>query len=162
MGSVQVFFKIFLSEKKVYIFVKNKKEFIAIEEIKEYKRFAFRGDIIKMSIAFILGASINNVVGSVSNHLVKPIINFILIKPNSLWSNFDIHLDKGIKVELGDFFSNFFEFLVTSIILYIIYVKLLGKVINIKESTKCCEFCMSEISKYAKKCPKCTSVLTPR
>lgn len=137
--------------------MKKKKDFIAIEEIQEYKKFAFRGDIIKMSIAFILGASINNVVGSIGNNLVKPIIGFILIKPNSLWSNFDIYLDKGIKIELGNFFSSFFEFLVTSIVLYVIYVKLLGKVINIKENTKCCEFCMSQISKYARKCPNCTS-----
>jgi len=142
--------------------VKNKREFIAIEEINQYKKFAFRGDIIKMSIAFLLGASINNVVNSISNNLVKPIINFILIKPNSMMSSFAIQLDKNIKIELGNFFSSFFELLVTSIILYIVYVKLLGKVINIKENKKCCEFCMSEISKYAKKCPNCTSNLYAR
>lgn len=139
--------------------MKNKKEFITIEEINQYKKFAFREDITKMSIAFILGASINKVVSSIGNNLLGPIINFIIMKPSSIWSNISIKLDENTKIDLGVFFNALFEFLITSIVLYVIYIKLLGRLIKVKENTKRCEYCMSEINKYANKCPHCTSNL---
>ena len=64
---------------------KINKNFIKKEDIEQYKNFAFKEDMLKMSIAFILGSSFNKVVTGISDSILMPLINFIIIQTGDYW-----------------------------------------------------------------------------
>jgi len=142
----------------------EKKEFITRDEIKseikKFKQFAFKEDMLKIAIAVIIGGSINKMANSASNNILNPIVNFLLYRPGNFWNGYVVHLNKDIKLEVGNFLSNIFEFLIVSLIVYIVYVKIMQNLIKQERNTKTCSFCFSEIHKLAKRCPQCTSKIS--
>ena len=65
--------------------IKEKAREEARQEFEDFSKFAFRGSMIQMSVAFILGAAFKNVVTSISENLIMPIINFLLNKTGTEW-----------------------------------------------------------------------------
>lgn len=146
----------------------KEKNFIDKKEIENYKKFAFKDDMLKMSVAFMLGASFNKVVTGISELLIMPFINFIIMQTGDSWRKWKIEPIENLKIEIGQFLGVLIDFVLISIILYIIYYKIIS---NLKKNyddqknneklidTKICNFCMSEINLNAIKCPKCTGNL---
>lgn len=139
----------------------EERAFIGEKEIKKYKEFAFKEDMLKMSIAFILGASFNKVVTGISDLIIMPIINFVLIQTGETWRKWSIEPIHGLKLEIGQFLGILVDFILISIILYIIYMKIISKITSNSKTQqiKKCPLCMSEINILATKCPKCTGDL---
>lgn len=137
------------------------KPFINKKEIKNYKEFAFKDDMFKLAIGFILGNSFNSVVGGLSDYLVMPVIKFILSETGEEWRKWKFIPFKGLEFELGKLAGTFVDFLLVSIILYIIYFKIIGSIIkrDKSENIKDCPFCYSKIDVRAKRCKYCTSDL---
>lgn len=137
------------------------KSFIGEKEIKKYKEFAFKEDMFKMSIAFIMGASFNKVVTGISDLLLMPLINFIIIQTGESWRKWKIEPIDGLRIEIGQFLGVLVDFLLISVILYIIYAKIIKNITNSNKCTptKICPLCFSEINSLATKCPKCTGDL---
>jgi large conductance mechanosensitive channel len=104
-------------------------------EFEEYKKFAFKGDMIKISIGIILGNSFNTIVQSISNNILMPIINFLISKTGSNWRDLNLELINGLNLEIGKFLGSIIDFLLISIFLYVIYVKFLIKFINNKNQS---------------------------
>lgn len=104
----------------------EKENKIIKNEIKEFKKFAFKGDMIKISIGIILGNSFNEVVKSISDNIIMPIVNFIITKTGN-WRNWDFEIVDGLNLEIGRFLGNSIEFLLTAMLLYLFYMKLIQK-----------------------------------
>ena len=102
-------------------------ELIGKDEYDEFKRFAFKDKMIDMSIAFILGASFKSVVNSIANNIFMPFINYITQQAGNDWRELKYEPLQGLNFEIGLFIGSFVDFLLTAIILYIIYKKLLKK-----------------------------------
>lgn len=138
------------------------KKFIGEKEIKKYKEFAFKEDMLKMSIAFILGASFNKVVTGISDLILMPIINFVIIRTGDAWRKWSFEPLSGLKFEIGQFLGILVDFILISSILYIIYNKIINKIINYDKNieNKNCPLCQSQIHILATKCPKCTGDLS--
>lgn len=141
------------------------KKFISNKELEKYKKFALKEDMLKMSIAFILGAAFNNVVKGISDLLIMPFINFILLHTGESWRSFEVEPADGLVLELGKFLGTCVDFVLISIILYVLYMKIL-KNIKLREEveikcleTKVCPLCKSTIHYLATKCPECTGDL---
>jgi len=138
------------------------KKFISNKELVEYKKFALKEDMLKMSTAFILGAAFNNVVKGISDLLIMPFINFIILKTGESWRKFKIEPIQGLVLEVGQFLGYLVDFILISIILYVFYIKILKNIKLQKEvdlkciETKDCPLCQSRIHYLAKKCPECT------
>jgi large conductance mechanosensitive channel len=50
--------------------------------LKEFKDFLFRGNIVELAVAFVMGIAFAAVVNSLVNNLVMPIIAMIIGKPD--------------------------------------------------------------------------------
>jgi large conductance mechanosensitive channel len=139
----------------------NQKSFIGENELKKYKEFAFKEDMMKMSIAFILGASFNKIITGISDLILMPIINFITLKTGDL-RGWTFVMFEGLTFEIGKFLGVLVDFFLISILLYFLYFKILK---NINNSDHCsikvkeCPLCKSEINYLAIKCPECTGDL---
>jgi large conductance mechanosensitive channel len=140
----------------------DEKAFIGEKEINKYKEFAFKEDMLKMSIAFILGASFNKVVTGISDLIIMPIINFVIIQTGDTWRRWSVEPIHGLKLEIGQFLGVLIDFILISMILYIIYMKIISRITSNRSvaQNKKCPLCVSEINIMAKKCPKCTGDLS--
>lgn len=134
------------------------------KELKEWKKFAFKGRMVEMAIAFMLGAAFQKVVSSISENLIMPMINFIIGKTGENWRNYNITPIEGMTLELGKFAGSFLDFMLISIILYVVYRKVIFPLLKEDEKVKCiqtvsCPKCQEKINYKATRCPFCTSIL---
>jgi large conductance mechanosensitive channel len=133
------------------------------QEIKEFKKFALKEDTIKIAIAVIIGGSINKMANSISNDILSPIINLLVYSPNNFWSKMALNLNKDTKIEVGNLISSFLEFVIVSVFVYVVYIKLIKNLVKnenvINNKNKNCPQCFSSINILAKRCPFCTTRL---
>ena len=125
--------------------------------IKEFKEFAFKGNVLELAVAVILGGAFGKVVNAVVEIFLNPIIESLpkVGEGGSAWTAPPI-----------TFAAVVVEFLVTALILFAI-IKAMNKAKDLKKkeeapaepTTKVCPFCQSEISIKATRCPNCTSEL---
>jgi len=95
------------------------------EEIRSFHAFAFKKNMLQLSIAMILGAAFNEVVGSISQNLVMPVINAVLSRTGNEWREAIWQPTQNIAIEYGAFLGAFVDFLLTALILYLIFKKVI-------------------------------------
>ena len=136
------------------------------EEYENFKSFAFKGQMVQISIAFILGAAFKTAVSSLSDNLLMPFLNYFIAKTGEEWRNHTWEPVGGMILNTGALMGAFVDFLVIALTLYLIFAKLLKPFVE-KENAKkiqCievknCEYCQSAISWKSARCPNCTSWL---
>ena len=124
----------------------------------EFKAFAFKGNVVDLAVAVILGGAFGKVVTAVVEIFLNPILESLPKLENG---------GTGFAGSLISFAAVVVEFLLTALVLFAI-VKAANKAkdLNKKEeeapaepTTKKCPFCQSEIDIQATRCPHCTSEL---
>ena len=129
-------------------------------EIDNFTKFAFKGRMGEMAVAFILGAYFQKAVEAISSCLIMPIIQFALISTTGNWRTLVWTPVIGLTFEIGKFIGVFFDFFLTALILYILYQKILTKIFVVQNAAlKVCPYCMSKIDQRATSCNFCTSYL---
>jgi large conductance mechanosensitive channel len=125
--------------------------------LKEFKDFAFKGNVLELAVAVVLGGAFNKVVTAVVDIFLTPIMEALPKLENG---------GTGFVGSLISFAAVVIEFLLTALILFAI-IKAFNKTKDLKKkeeapaapTTKKCPFCMSEIDIKATRCPHCTSEL---
>jgi len=151
---------------------KDIEEIIPEKEIKDYTNFAFKGRMMEMAVAFIVGAAFQKTVEAISNNLLMPFINYFVAKTGTDWRGLTWAPVNGMTLELGKCMGTFLDFFLISLILYVLYVKLIKGVFEgeltptpppvvppTPPPTKNCGYCMSKIDPNATRCPNCTSYM---
>ncbi len=123
----------------------------------EFKAFAFKGNVVDLAVAVILGGAFGKVVTAVVEIFLNPILESL---PKTTEGG------TGFVGSLISFAAVVVEFLLTALILFAI-IKAMNKAKDLKKkeeapaepTTKVCPFCQSEISIKATRCPNCTSEL---
>ena len=123
----------------------------------EFKAFAFKGNVVDLAVAVILGGAFGKVVTAVVEIFLNPILEALPKTPEG---------GTGFVGSLISFAAVVVEFLITALILFAI-IKAMNKAKDLKKkeeapaepTTKVCPFCQSEISIKATRCPNCTSEL---
>ena len=123
----------------------------------EFKAFAFKGNVLDLAVAVILGGAFGKVVTAVVEIFLNPILESLPKTPEG---------GTGFVGSLISFAAVVVEFLLTALILFAI-IKAMNKAKGLKKkeeapaepTTKVCPFCQTEISIKATRCPNCTSEL---
>ena len=127
--------------------------------IEEFKAFALRGNVVDMAVGVIIGTAFSGIVKSLTDNFINPILNFVTGVARYSWAD--------IAGFASSFASAVVNFFIMAFILFCI-LKMMNKLMSIgakkkeeiKEvTTKTCQYCMSEISIKATRCPHCTSIL---
>lgn len=91
------------------------------DEFKAYKKFAFKGDMLKMAIAFILGGAFNKVVSSLSENILMPFLNFFVNKtPGGNWREAVWTPIEGMVFEAGKFAAVTIDFILMTLVLFVL------------------------------------------
>jgi large conductance mechanosensitive channel len=103
----------------------------AVSLVEEFKKFAFKGNVIDMAIGIIIGAAFATVVRSLVDDIIMPLIGLAL------------PADKGYEgwvwqvgdkvVPYGKFLGAVVNFLLIAMVLYIFLVKFLGWIVKAKQ-----------------------------
>jgi len=123
----------------------------------EFKTFAFKGNLIDLAIAVVIGKAFGDLVQSLVNNVIMPLVTWFT--PQQGYENWKLG-----RVLIGKFLGDTVSFLIVSLAVFIVMVKLLGalrKHFSREEehkdpTNKKCPRCLSDIPIKATKCAYCT------
>ena len=127
----------------------------------EFRNFAFKGNMIDLAVAVVIGGAFGAVVTSMVKNIFMPILSYVI--PNKggyqAW-----HIG---RLMIGEFLSDVLNFVIIALAVFIMIVKLLGYLMkkaappppSSEPVTKECPFCMMVIPIKASRCGHCTSQL---
>ena len=97
---------------------------------KEFKEFAFKGNVIDMAVGVILGTAITAVVTSLVQDIIMPVLSAI-IKNTSDITELTLKVN-NINIKYGSFLSNLINFLLMAFCIFIC-IKAINKVISFRK-----------------------------
>jgi large conductance mechanosensitive channel len=88
--------------------------------LKEFKEFLFRGNIVELAVAFVMGVAFAAVVNSLVNNLVMPIIAMIIGKPD--FRSLDFTINDAV-FRYGAFITDVIQFAAIAAAVFFFIVK---------------------------------------
>lgn len=152
--------------------------------LNEFKKFAVQGNMLDMAVGMIIGAAFKDIVNSVVNDLIMPVVSiftgkvdftnmFIALDGNTYATLADAEAAEAAVLKYGTFITEVINFVILAFVIFMM-VKMVNKLRTAAEkpaeapapaapaepTEKICPFCQSTISIKATRCPHCTSELT--
>jgi large conductance mechanosensitive channel len=135
---------------------------------KEFRDFAFKGNVVDLAIGVIIGAAFGKIVTATVNDIIMPFVSMIL--PSGEWRTAAITLrevdppgpEKDVALLVGDLASVFVDFLIVGFVLFLVVRainKLKGPPPPAEATTRDCPECLEKVALSAKRCKFCTSAL---
>jgi large conductance mechanosensitive channel len=132
--------------------------------LKGFKEFLFRGNVVDLAVAVVIGAAFGAVVTALVKDLLTPLIAALVGKPDFSAFTFTIN---GSKFLYGEFLNAVISFaLVGAAIYFFIVVPMkalttrMGKPAAAAEpTTRACPECLMEIPVKARRCGHCTATV---
>jgi large conductance mechanosensitive channel len=132
--------------------------------MKGFKEFVFRGNVLDLAVAVVMGAAFSAVVTALVKDLITPLIAAIVGSPD--FSSIALTVN-GSKLLVGDFLNAVIAFLLMAVAVYFFIVlpvnhlmaRLRRGEVPPDPTTKKCPECLSEIAIAARRCAFCTSAL---
>jgi len=124
----------------------------------EFKSFAFKGNMIDLAVAVVIGAAFGAVVKSMVDNMFMPLLGYVL--PNQggylAW-----HVG---PLKIGAFLGDVLNFLIIALAVFVVIVKVVGYLMRRAApppppGTRDCPFCLMPVPIKASKCGHCTSEL---
>ena len=142
--------------------------------IKEFKEFAFKGNVIDLAVAVIIGAAFGKIITSIVDDLIMPVIGLLLGKHDM--SDYFIsltgdHYDTlaqakaagAATLNYGLFINALVQFLIVAMAIFLIIRQLNRMTRKPAEvatpSTRDCPQCLSPIPREARRCRFCTQTV---
>jgi large conductance mechanosensitive channel len=132
--------------------------------LKGFKEFLFRGNVVDLAVAVVMGAAFGGVVTALVKDLLTPLIAAIAGEPDFSGLTFTINNSSFLY---GDFINAVLSFVLVGAAVYVFVVVPMNKLASMRKkpeapaapATKQCPECLSEIPVQARRCAHCTSVL---
>jgi len=90
----------------------------------EFKAFAFKGNVVDLTIGVIIGGAFHTIIDSFVKNLFTPLMA-ILIPGDRPFTHWEYNA-RGITVHIGTFLADVVHFLLIAAILFLFLVKFLG------------------------------------
>src|SRR5437588_2543341 len=90
----------------------------------EFKKFAFKGNVIDLAVGVIIGAAFGTIIKSLVDNIIMPLVSLALPSEHGYkdWA-WEV---EGKKVPYGLFLSDVLNFFIVAFVLFIFIVKFLG------------------------------------
>ena len=98
----------------------------------EFKKFAFKGNVIDLAVAVIIGAAFNEIIKSLVDNIIMPLLSLV-IPADKGYETWAVTID-GKSVPYGKFIGDVLNFLIVAFVLYLFIVKFLGWVMRNKKA----------------------------
>ena len=135
-----------------------------MNEVKGFRDFLLRGNLVDLAVAVVIGAAFTALVTSFVANFITPLIAAVGGESNFSDLTFTIN---GSHFRYGLFINALISFLISAAVVYFFVVKpfstLLERYMPKKETgpTRSCPECLSDIPVAARRCSFCTSEVEP-
>lgn len=85
--------------------------------IKEFKEFAFKGNVLDMAVGVIIGSSFGKIVTSIVNDIIMPI--FTCVTAGVKFTDLKIHMYGDGYIMIGNFIQNVVDFLIIAASIFV-------------------------------------------
>jgi large conductance mechanosensitive channel len=128
---------------------------------KEFKEFAFRGNVLELAVAVILGLAFGAVITSLVNDVLMNLIAAAIGQPD--FSQLTFTVNEAV-IRYGAFLNALVNFLLVALALFLV-VKAVNratrKPADEEPTVRECPFCLSTIPARASRCSACTTQIQP-
>jgi len=141
-----------------------------MEMLKEFKKFAMRGNVMDMAVGIIIGGAFGKIVSSLVNDIIMPPIGLLLgqvdfstlavtLKEKSLAAD-------AVTIRYGLFINTVIDFLIVAFAIFMV-IRQMNRFAKketappAEPTTRECPRCYSIIPIQATRCPNCTSEIQP-
>lgn len=83
---------------------------------KDFKAFAFKGNVIDLAVGVVLGAAFTAVVTAVVNGIIMPVVG--LLTPGDTWKDWTVW-----RLQLGVVLASLLNFLIVAAVLFVVVSK---------------------------------------
>lgn len=123
---------------------------------KEFREFAFKGDVIDLAVGIVIGAAFGGIVKSFVDNLINPLVGLVGGGKAAL-DGLKIQVTSDVAITYGAFLSALVNFLIVALAIFLV-VKAVNRFRKAEEATtRECPYCLTEIPKAATRCSSCTS-----
>ncbi len=84
---------------------------------KEFREFAFKGNVFDLAVAVVIGAAFNKIVSALVDSVIMPLIAAIFGQPNVASIAFTVN---KTPIPIGNFFQAVIDFLLVAWVLFLI------------------------------------------
>jgi large conductance mechanosensitive channel len=149
----------------------EKPEDTAMSFIDDFKKFAFKGNVLDLAVGVVIGAAFGKIVSALVADLVMPVVSLVL--PGGDWRTSGIVLKTAadpkdnVVLKYGDFLGAVLDFFVVALALFIIVSRIIkaaeGRLSKKEDApppaVKECPACCETVPAKATRCKYCTSDL---
>ena len=129
-----------------------------------FKQFIFRGNVLDLAVAVVMGVAFGSVVAALVKDLITPLIAAIVGKPDFSAIEFTVN---GSRFPIGDFINSLVSFILIAAAVYFFIVLPINTLLARMRrgeaapdpTTKKCPECLSDVPIAARRCAFCTSSL---
>jgi large conductance mechanosensitive channel len=139
--------------------------------LKEFKKFALKGNMIDLAVGIIIGGAFSGIVNSLVNDIIMPLLslltkdidftNLFIALDGEHYDTIQLAKEEGVAtLNYGTFISGILNFLIMAFVVFLMvrWINKLKKPEPVAApSTKKCPHCLSDMNLNATKCPFCTS-----
>jgi len=86
---------------------------------KEFKEFALKGNVIDLAVGVVIGAAFNNIVKSLVEDIITPLILDPVLKAANLEDIKELTIE-GTGIKYGLFLSNVISFIIVALALFVV------------------------------------------
>ena len=97
----------------------------------EFKTFAFKGNVVDLAVAVVIGAAFAKIVDSLVKHIIMPAVS--LVTPSEQGFRQWKYVVGEKEILYGEFLGDVVNFLVVALALYFFTVKFLGWILRTKK-----------------------------
>jgi large conductance mechanosensitive channel len=130
--------------------------------LKGFRDFIFRGNVVDLAIAVVIGAAFTSIVNAMVKDLITPLIGVIGGRPDFSFLKLSL---RGSEFLIGDFINALISFIIIAAVIYFLVMLPMNKLMNrvkkgekVDPDTKTCPDCLNVIPSKAKRCMYCTTV----
>ncbi len=130
--------------------------------VKEFREFVSRGNVMDMAVGIIIGGAFTNIVTSLCNNIINPLISFI----SGGGAEVSGLVVPGTSIDFGAFITAVINFFIIAFVVFCM-VKAVNKFKEaeeklfhseeVEEEKKAphCPHCLEEVKEGATRCPHC-------
>jgi large conductance mechanosensitive channel len=125
----------------------------------EFRSFAFKGNMIDLAVAVVIGTAFGAVINSLVKNIIMPLLGYVIPKEGGYraW--------KIGALEVGSFLGEVLNFLLIALAVFLVMVKIIGYLMKravpppaaAEPITKECPMCLMVVPIKARRCGHCTS-----
>ncbi|HEX4053746.1 MAG TPA: large conductance mechanosensitive channel protein MscL [Tepidisphaeraceae bacterium] len=131
----------------------------------EFKAFAFKGNMIDLAVAVVIGGAFGDIIKAIVNDVIMPLVGYVISILHIPSNYVTWHLG---NFQIGHLLAALVNFLIIAAAVFLVIVKMIGAMMQKvaastpepgEPTTKECPLCLSVIPIKAKKCAHCTADL---